>query len=188
MSNFLIVESRKNDVIIIFLNLCALYCKINNLLLMLVVSRLIAKKDERKFMIAEFFYRRHFLENDLVICRYFVSAWVLWLLMSKFECWQSWKDKKANDLISLRTRRCKTIWLSDWWLNRTSKHFWLSDEFHDVLVRKNSAKWSSWSEKEDSHWKTRQSRWTTTTMMCRKCWKRLLRLKDRQLKHIARQS
>ncbi len=44
MSNFLTVESRKKDVIIMFLNLCTLYCRINSLLLMLVVRKLSEKE------------------------------------------------------------------------------------------------------------------------------------------------
>ncbi len=73
MSNFLIIESRKNDIIIILLNLCTLYCKIDNFLLMLVVSKLVAKESEKKF-IAEFFFRCHFLEICHEICRRFVFA------------------------------------------------------------------------------------------------------------------
>jgi hypothetical protein len=141
MSNFLIVKSRRKDIIITFLNLCTLYCRMKSFLQMLVISMLIAKKNEREkeFMISRFLYRHHFLEIDFVICWYFVFAWVFWLLKSKSECWQSWKNKEINNLISLRARHCKKIWLFNWWLNRTSKRFWFVDESRDVHVSRSSA-------------------------------------------------
>jgi hypothetical protein len=141
MSNFLIAESRKNDVIITFLNLCTLYCRINNFLLMFVVSRFIARKMReivKEFMIVWLLCRRHFLEIDLVICRFLVFAWIFWLLMLKSECWRSLKDKEVDNLISLKTYHCKKIWLSNWWLSHTSKHFWSVDQFRDVRVQRNS--------------------------------------------------
>ncbi len=192
MSYRLIAESRRNDVITKSLNLCTLYCKIDSFLLMIIVSRLIAvesrrkkkreKKKKRKFMFAEFLFRRHFLEVDLEICRCFVFVWFLWSLKLRSEYWLSWKNKEADDLISLRTFRWRKIWLSDWWLSRTSKHFWFVDESRDVRVQRSSAEWSSWSEKKDSHSRTRQSRWTTTKVMCRKCWEWLLQSNDCQSK------
>ncbi len=165
MSNFLIAESRRNDVITRSFDLWTLYCRIDNFLLMLVVRRLADEKKER------FMFRRRFLEIDLVICRYHVFAWLLWLLMSRSEYWLSWKDRKADDsTFLLRVHRWKMIWLSDWWLSRTSKRFWLVDESHDVHVRERSAEWSLWTEKENSRWRTmKQSRWTTVTETYRKC-------------------
>jgi hypothetical protein len=109
------------------------------------------KEREKKFMFAEFFFRRHFLEIDLEICRCLVFAWLLWSLKSRSEYWLSWEDRKADDLISLRASRWRKIWLSDWWLSRTSRHFWSVDESRDVRVQRSSAEWSSWSEREDSH-------------------------------------
>ncbi len=151
MSNFLIVESRRNDVIIMFLNLCTLYCRINNFLLMFIVSRLIEEENWKEF-IARFLFRRPFLEIDLLICWCFVSAWILWLSMWKFECWLSRKDKRANDLLhSSKEFRCRKIWLFDWWRDRTNKRFWLADELHDEHIWKNSVRWSLWSEREDFH-------------------------------------
>jgi hypothetical protein len=72
MSNFLITESRRNEVITIFLNLCTLYCRIDNFLLMLVVREM--SEEEEEFMIARCLFRRRFLEIDLEICRYHVSV------------------------------------------------------------------------------------------------------------------
>ncbi len=157
MSNRLIVESRKNDVIIKSLNLYTLYCNIDNFLLMIIVSRLIVDENreererKRKFMFAEFLFRRHFLEIDFEICRCFVFAWFLWSLKSRSEYWLSWENKETDDLISLRAFRWRKIWLSDWWLSRTNKHFWFVDESRDVCVQRSSAKWSSWFEKKDFH-------------------------------------
>jgi hypothetical protein len=114
MSNFLIAESRRNDVIIRSFDLWTLYCRIDNFLLMLVVRRL-AEREEEEFMFARFPFRRRFLEVDLEICRCHVSAWLLWLLMSRSECWLSWEDREASDLtFSLRARRWRMIWLSDY--------------------------------------------------------------------------
>jgi hypothetical protein len=53
MSNRLIIESRRNEVITMFLNLCTLYCRMNNFLLMLVVRKL--SEEEKEFMIARLF-------------------------------------------------------------------------------------------------------------------------------------
>jgi hypothetical protein len=72
MSNRLIIESRKTEIIIMFLNLCTLYCKINNFLLMLVVRELF--EEEEEFMIAKCLFRRRLLDIDLEICRYHVSV------------------------------------------------------------------------------------------------------------------
>ncbi len=186
MSYRLIVESRRNDVIIKSLNLCTLYCKIDSFLQMIIVSRLIAvenrrkREKEREFMFVEFLFRRHFLEIDLEVCRCFVFVWFFWSLKSRSEYWLSWKDKKADDLISLKALRWRKIWLSDWWLNRTNKHFWFVDESRDMRVRENSAEWSSWSERRDFHSRSRQSRWTTTRVMCLRCWKWLLQSNDCQ--------
>ncbi len=135
MLNLLIAESRRNDVITKSFDLWRLYCGINSFLL---IARELIEKEE-KFM----FVRRHFFEIDLEICRCHVFAWFFWSLMSRSECWLSWRNKKANDSIfSLRTRRCRMIWLFYWWLNHTNKRFWFVDEFHDVFVRKIFAKWS----------------------------------------------
>ncbi len=141
ISNFLTVESRRNDVITIFLNLCTLYCRIDSFLLMLVARELF--EEEEKFMIAKCLFRRRFLEVDLEVCRYHVSVWFLWLLMSKSVCRLWERDKRADDwMFSLRARRWRMILLSDWWRDRTNKRFWLADELHDVRVRKISAEWS----------------------------------------------
>jgi hypothetical protein len=72
MSNFLIIESRRNEIIIIFLNLYTLYCRIDNFLLMLVARRLF--EEEKEFMIVRCLFRRRFLEIDLEICRCRVSV------------------------------------------------------------------------------------------------------------------
>ncbi len=140
MSNRLIAESRRNDVIIKSLNLCTLYYKVDNFLLMIIFSKLIVvenrKKKKKKFMFVEFLFQRHFLEIDLEICRCLIFVWFLWSLRSKFEYWLSWKDKEADNLISLKTRHWRRIWLFDWWQNRMNKRFWLVDELRDAFIRK----------------------------------------------------
>ncbi len=68
MSNFLIAESRKKNVITTFLNLCTLYCRIDSFLLMLIARELSERK--KRFMLAKCFFRRHFLEIDLEIYRF----------------------------------------------------------------------------------------------------------------------
>ncbi len=70
MSNRLIIEFRRNKVIIMFLNLCILYCRIDNFLLILVVRELF--EEEREFKIAKCHFRRRLFEIDLEICRYHV--------------------------------------------------------------------------------------------------------------------
>jgi hypothetical protein len=128
MSNFLIVESRRNNVIIIFLNLCTLYCRIDSFLLMLIARKL--SEEEKEFMIAKCLSRRRFFEVDLEVCRYHVSAWFFWLLMSRSVC-RLWKeDRRADDwMLSLRARRWRMILLSDWWRDRTNKRFDLLTNF-----------------------------------------------------------